>query len=160
MPHWGHPSSTTTARLVLATDAVIVASSSGRSERRSTTSAEIPSCSASCSAALRATVTVFEWQIRVTSCPVRLTSARPIGTTYSPSGTSPLVLYNISPSSTITGLSSRIAALRRPLASAGGAGAPALRAGVLLGPPSHGRGRCGPRWGAAPLGPPDTHGRA
>src|SRR5207253_10456678 len=108
--HWGHPSSTTTARLVLATDAVIDASSSGRSERRSTTSAEIPSCSASCSAALRATATVLEWQINVTSCPVRLTSAWPIGTTYSPSGTSPLVFYNISPSTTITGLSPRVSA--------------------------------------------------
>src|SRR5207248_1402376 len=83
----------------------------------------------SCSAALSATATVLEWQIRVTSWPVRLTSAWPIGTTYSPSGTSPLMLYNISPSSTITGLSSRIAALSRPLASAGVAGATTLRPG-------------------------------
>src|SRR2546422_2545413 len=40
MPQWGQPSSTTTARLVRATEPTIAASSSGRSERRSSTSAE------------------------------------------------------------------------------------------------------------------------
>ena len=59
--------------------------------RRSTTSASIPS-SASCSAAFSASETVFEWQMTVTSPPLRFTSALPSGTTCSPSGTSPLVL--------------------------------------------------------------------
>src|SRR5205085_12172634 len=42
------------------------------------------------------------------SPPSRLRSATPIGMTYSSSGTSPFVLYNISPSRKQTGLSSRI----------------------------------------------------
>src|SRR5213082_378064 len=66
----------------------------------------------------------------VTSFPGRFTSARPIGTMCSPSGTSPLMLYSISPSSTMTGLSSRIADLRSPLASAGVAGATTFRPGI------------------------------
>src|SRR2546422_8405711 len=56
--------------------------------------------------------------------------ARPIGTICSLSGTSPLRLYSISPSSTITGLLSRIADFRRPLASAGVAGATTFRPGM------------------------------
>ena len=53
IPAKRQPSSITTARLVLATDARIVASSSGRMVRGSTTSASIP-CLASSSAASNA----------------------------------------------------------------------------------------------------------
>src|SRR6266567_4234011 len=139
-------------------EGAIVGSSSGRSERRSSTSAETPSCSASCSAALSATATVFEWQITVTSPPGRFTSACPIGTRCSPSGTSPLTLYSISPSSTMTGLASRIADLSSPFASAGVAGATTLSPGMCDNHASHAWECCAASCNAAPFGPRNTMG--
>ena len=67
---------------------------------------------------------------RVTSLPGRLTSALPRGTRYSPSGTSPFQPYMHLRFEEDTGLSSRMAVLRSPLASAGVAGATTLRPGM------------------------------
>ena len=66
------PSSTTTSRLVFATDARIVAPSSGRSVRRSMTSASTPS-PARGSAAARQSCTRFIGLTSVTSAPSRTT---------------------------------------------------------------------------------------
>src|SRR3989441_8996588 len=77
----------------------------------------------------------------------------------SPSGTSPFRLYNISPSSTMTGLLSRIADLRSPLASAGVAGATTLRPGMCASQLSHACECCEESWSAAPFGPRNTIGR-
>ena len=50
MPPYGHPSSTSTTRFVFATVCRIASTSSGRSVRRSSTSASIPSFSSCCAA--------------------------------------------------------------------------------------------------------------
>jgi hypothetical protein len=81
-------SCTTTARPVFFTEARSVASSSGLSERRSITSADVP-CSASASAAARQLCTVLPYEISETSEPSRRTLAFPRGSTTSSSGTSP-----------------------------------------------------------------------
>ena len=71
----------------------------------------------SCSAACSATRTMLLVATKVMSVPARLTSAWPSGMISSPSGTGPLS-WKLSLSSTITtGLSSRMAAFIRPLAS-------------------------------------------
>src|SRR2546428_6719135 len=85
-------------------------------------------------------------------------SARPIGTMCSPSGTSPLRLYSISPSRTITGLLSRMADLSRPFASAGVAGATTFSPGVWASQLSPACECWGESCSAAPLGPRETDG--
>ena len=115
-PLYSQPSSTITQRFVFWTDRRIGASSSGRSVRGSMISHDTPSAS-SCSAAFIATLTIFDHATIVTSVPSRFTSATPIGTRYSPSGTSPFEPYSVSPSKKITGSSSRIADFSRPFAS-------------------------------------------
>ena len=91
-PYEGQPSSTHSARFVFATDAATVSMSSGRSERRSITSASIPSA-ASCSATWSARTVANECETIVRSEPCRATAARPIGVTNSgSSGTSPFSL--------------------------------------------------------------------
>ena len=90
MPAKGQPSSTVTRRLVFSTEASTASPSSGRSERRSITSASMPSA-ASVSAASNARPTMIEKAATVTSLPVRATAALPMGTRCSPSaGTSKL----------------------------------------------------------------------
>ena len=79
-------------------------------------STEIPSFSRA-SAALNASLIILPKETTVTSVPFLLISATPIGSTYSPSGTSPLSPYICSDSIKITGSSSRIAAFNNPLAS-------------------------------------------
>ena len=76
---------TTTTRPVFATEARIASSSSGFSDRMSTTSA----LASSSSAASRQVCTIAPYAISVTSVPSRAIRARPSGTTCSPSGTSP-----------------------------------------------------------------------
>ena len=71
------------------------------------------------SATSYATLIILPKETIVTSEPFRLISATPIGIIYSPSGTSPLSPYIFSDSKKTTGSLSRIAALRRPFASAG-----------------------------------------
>ncbi|PKV99881.1 hypothetical protein ATK30_0874 [Amycolatopsis echigonensis] len=66
----------------------------------------------------------------VISAPGFITVAVPMSRVWSPSGTSPLVLYRARFSSRSTGSSSRIAAASRPLASAGVAGASTFRPGT------------------------------
>jgi len=90
-PATGQPISTITQRPVFLTDAASVSTSSGRSERISTTSQSMPSC-ASCFAASRQVHTIFDHAISVMSAPSRLTSAWPSGISSSPSGTSQVVL--------------------------------------------------------------------
>ena len=58
----------------------------------------------------------------VTSVPGRFTSARPIGTRWSPSGTGPVCVASRLHSNETTGLLSRMALLSSPFASAGVAG--------------------------------------
>src|SRR5262245_39427789 len=58
----------------------------------------------------------------VTSVPARFTSATPIGTRWSPSGTGPFSVASRLHSNETTGLSSRIALFSNPFASAGVAG--------------------------------------
>ena len=94
----------------------------------------------------------------VTSEPVRLTSAEPMGTVMSPSGTSPLRLYNISPSMKMTGSSSRMADFSKPLASAGVAGVTTLSPGTWAYHASNAWECCAASWSAAPLGPRITIG--
>src|SRR5919205_1082868 len=66
----------------------------------------------------------------VTSLPLRLISATPSGTVYSPVGTGPLVKYSALCSRKMTGLSSRIADFNKPLASAGVDGVTTFRPGM------------------------------
>ena len=90
MPANGQPSSTDTMRLVFLTDSATAATSNGRSERKSITSAEIPAFSNS-SAACRASFTMREKAVIVTCSPARAIRALPIGTRYSgSSGTAKL----------------------------------------------------------------------
>src|SRR3954467_7291966 len=110
------PSSTTTSRLVFCTERRIVALSTGRTVRRSITSQWTPS-PASVSAAARHSCKVRIALTSVTSVPSRTTAASPMVPS-SPS-TSPLSAYRRLCSRKSTGLSSRIAALSSPLASAG-----------------------------------------
>jgi hypothetical protein len=79
------PSSTTSSRFVLATDSSTVSWSSGRSERRSTTSAWMPS-PASSSAASSESRTPLSADTMVTSLPSRTTAALPSGTVSSVGG--------------------------------------------------------------------------
>ena len=118
-----------TARDVLLTDATSASLSSGTIVRGSTTSALIPCC-ASTPAAFRATWTMLDVAIKLTSRPSRFTSATPNGIVYSPCGTIPFQAYIILSSYTITGLSSRTAVLISPLASAGVDGMATLRPGM------------------------------
>src|SRR3569832_1866409 len=67
----------------------------------------------------------------VTSVPLRLTSATPIGIKYSLSGTSPFIPYICSLSIKITGSLSRMALFKRPITSAGLDGTITLRPGVF-----------------------------
>src|SRR5215831_1029107 len=106
-------------------------SSSGRSVRRSTTSALMPSLSSS-AAALRQSLTVLDQHSKVTSVPSRLMSATPMGMVYSWSGTSPLSASMISDSRNITGSSQRMADLSSPLASYGVEGAMTISPGTRL----------------------------
>jgi hypothetical protein len=77
----------------LATEAATVSTSSGRSERRSTTSASTPCSLASFSATFSARTVANECETSVMSEPVRATFARPIGVMNSgSSGTSPFSL--------------------------------------------------------------------
>jgi hypothetical protein len=92
-PYEGQPSSTHSARFVFATDAATVSMSRGRSERRSTTSADTPFSDSSRSATCSARTVANECDTIVMSVPSRATAARPIGTTCSgSSGTSPFSL--------------------------------------------------------------------
>src|SRR5215470_6116185 len=84
-----HASSTMTTRPVLCTEARSVSLSMGTSVLGSTTSTVIPSRDSS-SAAVKASWTILATAMTVTSRPSCLTSATPIGTVYSSSGTGPL----------------------------------------------------------------------
>src|SRR5438445_107569 len=66
----------------------------------------------------------------VMSLPARLMSATPNGIVYSSTGTGPLSLYIILSSKNTTGLSSRIAVFRRPLASYGVDGNTTFKPGI------------------------------
>src|SRR5438445_310947 len=68
----------------------------------------------------------------VTSVPARLISATPSGTTNSSSGTGPLAPKMARGSKYSTGLSSRMAALSRPLASYGVDGSTTLRPPMFM----------------------------
>ena len=126
--------------------------------RRSSTSTFTP-CFASWSAACNATSTILPKHTIVQWSPSRFSSAFPIGTMRSGlSSTSPFVLYSISFSNTITGLSSRIAALSSPLASAGVPGETTLRPGICANQLSHACECCAPNCSAEPLGPRNTIG--
>ncbi len=96
---------------------MIVSMSSGESVRGSITSTSIRPCrDAAAARDLRtAPARGHHGQVR----PARLTSASPMGTSHSPSGTSALVLKSIRFSRYSTGLSSRMADFRRPFASTG-----------------------------------------
>ena len=118
-----------TTRPVFRTDASTVSTSSGRIDRRSTTSTLTPS-PAACSAASSARATITEVATTVTSDPSRFTSAAPSGTVYGSSGTSPFVRYSSLCSTKITGLSSRMLASNSPFASAGVAGATTFSPGT------------------------------
>mgnify|MGYP003693714367 CR=1 FL=1 len=67
----------------------------------------------------------------VTSVPARFTSATPSGTRWSPSGTGPVTVASRLHSKETTGLLSRMALLRRPLASAGVEGRMIFRPGEM-----------------------------
>ncbi len=153
----GQASSTTTQRWVRRTDSHTTASSSGRSDRRSTTSASIPSA-ARTSAASSATRMGLEKLTTVTSRPGRRTTPWPRGTRYSPSGTSPVQAYISSASRKITGLSSRIALLRSPLASYGVDGAATFNPGTWAKKLCSACECWAARYSAGPLGPRNTMG--
>src|SRR5207247_10872022 len=106
--------STTSMRLVFLTESMIVRSSSGRSVRTSMISALIPSLASSI-AALRHSLTHLLQQTMVMSSPSFLMSASPMGSVYSPSGTSPLSASMISDSRNMTGSSQRMAVFKSPL---------------------------------------------
>ena len=74
MPPSGQPSSTRTARPVRRTEAAIVAWSSGRTDRRSMTSASMPCSSARRAAAASATIAMRELATMLTSLPGRRTT--------------------------------------------------------------------------------------
>src|SRR5439155_6909737 len=126
IPQYGQSSSTISSRLVFVTDSMIVFSSSGRSVRTSMISALIPSLPSSISA-LRQSFTHLLQQTMVMSSPSFLMSATPMGSVYSPSGTSPLSASMTSDSRNMTGSSQRMALLSRPLASYGVDGAMTTR---------------------------------
>src|SRR6266542_1900588 len=131
-PYPSYPSSITMACPVFLAEAISASRSRGSVVRGSTTSAETPSASRR-SAASRATYTMLVVATIVTPDPSRLTSATPRGITKSsPGGTGPLVWYIILSSNTTTGLSSRMAALSRPFASAGVAGRATFSPGTWL----------------------------
>src|SRR6266542_591013 len=107
---------TTSARLVLATDARIVSRSSGTTDRRSITSMSIPS-SASASPAASDSWTMRDAATTVTWLPSLATDAFPIGTRCSGSvGAGPVMPYSWRFSMNTTGFGSRIAARRSPYA--------------------------------------------
>src|SRR4051794_19028430 len=96
----------------------------------------------------------------VTFVPRRTTLAFPIGKTKSSSlGTGWDVPYKISFSRNITGLGSRIAAFKRPLASAAEYGATTLRPGTCEYQEVKSWLCCAPTLAAAPLGPRNTIGQ-
>src|SRR5438093_12339596 len=66
----------------------------------------------------------------VMSLPTRLTSATPNGIVYSSAGTGPFSLYIILSSKNTTGLSSRMAVFKSPLASYGVEGSATFRPGT------------------------------
>ena len=111
------PSSTANSRLVRLTESSTVSRSNGRSVRRSITSALTPSPARICAVA-SASGTPLPTATIVRSCPARAIPARPRGM-ISCSGAGPLTEYSRLCSRKMTGLSSRIDALSRPLASAG-----------------------------------------
>src|SRR2546428_2505161 len=86
-----HASSTMTTRPVLRTEVRSVSLSMGTSVLGSTTSTAIPS-PASSSAVAKACGTILAMAMTVTSQPSSLTSATPLVTVYSSSGTGPLAL--------------------------------------------------------------------
>src|SRR5699024_8272719 len=93
--------------------------STGEIVRKSITSADTPFSSNS-SAARKQECTIAPYAINVTSEPSRFTSALPISTVYSSSGTSSLnERYNFICSKKITGSLSRIAEINNPFASYG-----------------------------------------
>ena len=94
----------------------MVAASSGTSVRGSTTSTSMPSLESS-SAVSNAGMTREPMATNVTSLPSLFTSATPMGTTYSSSGTWPVARYSTLFSKKRTGLLERMAALSSPLAS-------------------------------------------
>mmetsp|Transcript_9279 Transcript_9279/g.36263 ORF Transcript_9279/g.36263 Transcript_9279/m.36263 type:complete len:211 (-) Transcript_9279:414-1046(-) len=134
-PLWGQPSSTVIRREVLRTDLSMESRSRGRIVRRLITSAEMPLASSSL-AASRATPTMRLNVTMVTSVPSRSTLALPISMTKSSRMASSLISnstpYMSSFSSMTTGLSSRMAALSRPLASSEFHGDTTLRPGQWL----------------------------
>ena len=96
--------------------------SRGMRQRRSTTSAEMPSA-ASSSAASRAIGTVAASATTVTSVPARATWAFPRGTAWSAGGAGPLVANSPLCSKNTTGSSLRMADAISPTTSAGVEGA-------------------------------------
>ncbi len=124
-----HPSSTITARWVLATEARNVASSSGRRVRRSITSASIPSC-AKVSAASSALNKLPPQLIRVTSLPTRRTLARSISTGVKLAGKSPSIVQSKVFSKIRTGSGSSNAVHNMPRASSNTAGVTTLIPGM------------------------------
>ena len=80
----------TMQRPVFCTERITVSMSSGTRLRRSITSADTPLSAASFSAAFRQSCTAGPQETKVRSLPSRFTSATPIGTRCSPSGTGPL----------------------------------------------------------------------
>ena len=113
---------------------------------------------ANSSAAANATFMILPNDTIVTSVPGRLMSATPIGSTYSPSGTSPLSPYICSDSIKMTGSSSRIAALSRPLASYTVLGTTTFRPGQLAYQLSNACEWVAPSWPALAVGPRNTIG--
>ena len=129
-PQRGLASSTITRRPVFFTDSRMVSSSSGDTVRRSITSASMPSL-ARVSAAFKACTAVRLTPSNVTSLPGRATAALPMGTMCSPPGTSPFRVYMVMCSQKMTGSSSRMEAVSRPLASAALEGATTFKPGML-----------------------------
>src|SRR5437660_865811 len=87
VPHESGASCTTTARPVRETSATSVSTSSGTSDRRSSTPAEQPSAASSAAARSHSSTAALQ-AISVTSPPSRATRARPNGTVTSAAGTS------------------------------------------------------------------------
>ncbi len=112
-------SCTMAQRPVLRTLRVTVSTSSGHSVRRSISSGSRP-CSAACAQASSASCSMAPQESTVTPRPSRTRRAAPIGTEYSPSGTSPRAArYTRFGSMNSTGSLPRMAEMSRPLASTG-----------------------------------------
>src|SRR5262245_55775083 len=125
-----HVSCAMTRRRVRRTESTTIPESHGASERRSMISTSIPSLD-KVAATCCASGSIDPHTTSVTSRPDRARLADPIGTTWSPSGTSARRACESDIGSTkSTGLSSRMAASMSPLASAGVAGTTTFNPGT------------------------------